>query len=839
MAKPKPSGLDVYARPYIPQALKSVNQLVAHSVHSQLVRWIDFGQYTHSFAGSRFLPADAPQPSTHADQSELADRLAKPLGPKRYYSHFSDALVQEVQHLQHECEEHALYKVTLFQAPSDPRPAMFWLHVPGLREMSLRVEIGDTVHLWQIHFGLRGEILEAPLLTYRQDRPVLLSPYINLQYHSVIWGIDRLKERLTVRVDGLQPTSMVFNASFTIQGARLGALYKAVADVDHLLATNQASQWMTSMLFPDSNSGVMQTTLNKGTIAWEPHDSELNYEQIRAIDNVLNRAYGTLPYMISGPPGTGKTKTLVELAMQLISAVPEAHLLVCAPSDPAADTITSRLRQHMTPKQLLRLNSPSRSFPEVPMSILPFCHVDDDMFSLPPFPQMMAYKIVVTSCRDAEILVRARLRNADLFSLEFGLLSAMHPEKTTTYPSLHWTGLLMDEAAQAIEPEACLGMTVVAPPEKCMAPQQAPPIFVMAGDQNQLGPRTASKGTALQTSLFERLLSRSVYSEHPLARSRLSGGVMRPLTQKMLPILRPPFANLIRNYRSHPAILATPSALFYNDTLEPEATNTDSLLSWQGWKGERWPVLFATNTSHDETEQDGGGWYNNTEARMACEYAHSFLEAGLLEAREICIISPFRAHVNLLRKNARNKRNKIAMGEVSIGPLEAFQGLESRLVIFCTTRTRDRFLEQDAARGLGVINEPRRYNVAMTRAKEGLVVIGNPAVLEKDPCWQAFLEFCQRNRLWESGDGPWTPPGGEQGRAGRLEKQLLHAKGAADRQANGLRNGVRALGQPDDDEHVLWQSGVDVESALREVDDAEAGGDEEAESAPEAEDDDG
>ncbi|KAK0942949.1 hypothetical protein LTR29_005521 [Friedmanniomyces endolithicus] len=822
MAKPRPSGLDVYARPYIPQILKSVNQLAARSVYSELVRWIDYAQYTHSFAGTRFLPADAPQPSTQTDQSDLANRLAQHLEPKRYYSHFSNALVQEVQHLQHECEEHALYKVTLFQAPSDPRPAMFWLHVPGLREMRLRVEIGDSVLLRQIHFGMRGEILEASLLTYRQDQPVLLSPYINLQYHSVIWGIDRLKERLTVRVDGLQPTSMVFNASFTIQGARLGALHKAVADVDHLLATSKATRWMTSMLFPDSSFGVMQTTLNKGTIDWEPHDSELNYEQIRAIDNVLNRAYGTLPYMISGPPGTGKTKTLVELAMQLISATPEAHLLVCAPSDPAADTITLRLRQHMTPKQLLRLNSPSRSFPEVPQSILPFCHVDDDMFSLPPFPQMMAYKIVVTSCRDAEILIRARLRNADLFNLEFGFQSAMHPEKTTPYPSLHWTGLLMDEAAQAIEPEACLGMTVVAPPEECMAPEQAPPIFVMAGDQNQLGPRTASKGTALQTSLFERLLSRSVYSEHPLARSKLSGGVMRPLTQKMLPILRPPFANLIRNYRSHPAILATPSALFYNDTLEPEATKTDSLLSWPGWKGEKWPVLFATNTGLDEIEQDGGGWYNNTEARMACEYAQSFLAAGL---------------VNLLRKTARNKKNKIAMGDVSIGPLEAFQGLESRLVIFCTTRTRDRFLEQDAARGLGVINEPRRYNVAMTRAKEGLVVIGNPAVLAQDPCWTAFLSFCQRNGLWDSGNGSWTAPEGEYGKAGKLEKQLLHAKGAANRQANGLRNGGRALGLPDDDEHVLWQSGVDVESALRKVDDAEAGGYEEAEDAHETDED--
>ncbi|TKA63423.1 hypothetical protein B0A55_12210, partial [Friedmanniomyces simplex] len=817
MAGQKPSGLDVYARPYIPQALKSVNHLAARSVYSELVRRVDFPEYVRSFAGWQFLPADASPPAP-AGKAHVNRNLAKHLESKRYHSYFRDALVQEAQHLQYECEENALYKVTLFQAPSDPRPATFWLHVPGLREASLRVEIGDIVLLRQLHFGMRGEVLEAPFLTYHDDQPVVVSPYVNSQYHSVIWGIDRLRERLTLKVDGLLPTSMSFNASFTLQGARLGALSKAVADVEYLLTTNQGSCWMRSMLFPESGDGVMQKTLNKGTISWKPRDSQLNYEQIRAVDNVLSRAYGTIPYMISGPPGTGKTKTLVELALQLISATPEAHLLVCAPSDPAADTLTQRLRQHMAPKQLLRLNSPSRSFPEVPMSILPFCHVDEDMFSLPPFPQMMAYKIVVTSCRDAEILVRARLKNADLFSLEYGMQSSFHPERDIAPPALHWTGLLMDEAAQAIEPEACIPLTVIAPPQESTPLQQAPPIFVMAGDQNQLGPRTASKGTAIQTSLFERLLRRSIYSEHPLARSKQSGGVMRPLTQKLLPILRPPFANLIRNYRSHPAILATPSALFYNDTLEPEATTTDSLLTWQGWKGEKWPVFFAINSGLDEIEQDGGGWYNNAEACMACEYAQSFLKAGLLEPREVCIMSPFRAQVNLLRKIARQKEYKIAMRDVSIGPLEAFQGLESKLVIFCTTRTRDRFIEQDLARGLGVVHEPRRFNVAMTRAKEGLVVIGNPAVLEKDPCWLAFLMFCRRNGLWDYVGGSWSPPGNGPGRASRLEKQLLHAKEMADRHAHGLSNGVRALGLVDDDEHVLWQSGVDMETALREAD---------------------
>ena len=354
-----------------------------------------------------------------------------------------------------------------------------------------------------------------------------------------------------------------------------------------------------------------------------------------------------------------------------------------------------------------------------------YCFIEDGMFALPPFKELMARRIVVTTCRDADMLIQARLSNADLFKLERDLYSAIHPDKQLESHVLHWTGLLIDEAAQATEPEALVPLTVAAPPTT-HRDEQHWPVFVMAGDQHQLGPRTASKKHRIQTSLFERLLNRSFYRDHPLARSKNSGGIMRPLTQELLPILRPAFANLIRNYRSHPAILATPSSLFYNDTLEPEATATDSLLSWPGWKGANWPVLFTCNSSPDEIEGDGGGWYNITEASIACQYARSFLQAGLLQPNEICIMSPFQAQVKVIRRFARAND----MSGVNIGPLEAFQGLESRLVILCTTRTRDRFIDQDLAKGLGVIHEPKRFNVALTRAKEGLIVIGNPEVLK-------------------------------------------------------------------------------------------------------------
>lgn len=352
------------------------------------------------------------------------------------------------------------------------------------------------------------------------------------------------------------------------------------------------------------------------------------------------------------------------------------------------------------------------------------------------------------------MLVSARLTNKDLFALEHGVASTLQHGQVRRKMELYWSALIIDEAAQATEPEAAIPISVVTPPEAREAITSSP-IFVMAGDQMQLGPR--AKAEALKISVFERLFNRALYRDHPLARNKTTPGApSKPLDRTMLPITRPPFANLIRNYRSHPAILAVPSALFYHDTLIPEARGTDALLPWTGWQGRGWPVLFKTNTEPDEMEGEGGGWYNVAEAQAACASAASLVRAGLADEREVCIMSPFRAQVRLLRSTMRGE--PYGLRGVNIGPTEAFQGLESRVVIVCTTRTRERFLAQDAARGAGLVREHRRFNVALTRARAGLVVIGNPHVLGVDPAWAAFLDLCRRHGLWEDARGGGCSP---------------------------------------------------------------------------------
>ncbi|KAL9045977.1 MAG: hypothetical protein Q9214_001078 [Letrouitia sp. 1 TL-2023] len=585
--------------------------------------------------------------------------------------------------------------------------------------------------------------------------------------------------------------------------------------------------WLRRTLFPIESDGVMQTSLPKGLFNRSWFDRNLNYEQKKAIDAVLRKTYGSIPFLVNGPPGTGKTKTIVEIATQLAHDDEfEGSILLCAPSDPAADTLALRLRHRFPPKVMFRLNDFSRTFAEVPEELLPYCYVEKDIFSLPPLKELMACRIVISTCRAADALIQARVTNRNLVNFEMNVRSALNPHvkrNKNEATVLHWWALLIDEAAQATEPEMLIPLAVVAP--AASSNNQPNPAFVMAGDQYQLGPRTYNKSTTLHVSLFERLSSMPLYANHPLARKSISR-----LSPK-LPILVPAFTNLTRNYRSHPAILAIPSSLFYSDTLIPEA-DAESLERWHGWNNPGWPIRFDCNKGIDDCEKilvpGGGGWYNKREAQKAITCAIELIQNGFItEPSEICIMSPFRAQVGLLREYARS----LGFWNLNIGPMEAFQGLESRFVIVCTTRTRKRFLEEDAVRGIGVINEAKKFNVAITRAKEGLIVLGNPWVLERDSHWLRFMNFCWRNQLWQKDeDGPdermieaeeadandWAP---HERSNSEIITGLENALQYKNREpaGSGSKAVKRFMSERGEDE--IWRSGIMAEATLLEQED--------------------
>ncbi|KAG5728201.1 hypothetical protein E4T56_gene19064 [Termitomyces sp. T112] len=130
------------------------------------------------------------------------------------------------------------------------------------------------------------------------------------------------------------------------------------------------------------------------------------------------------------------------------------------------------------------------------------------------------------------------------------------------------------------------------------------PQIVLCGDPQQLGPIVTSdkaRTGELDISLLERLFERPLYADHPYARSR---GTLKPISEVFKFI---PFTNLVKNYRSHPAILMPPSALFYNDSLEPCATN--GTISWIGLKNPELPLMFFGHNLSEECVDERATWY--------------------------------------------------------------------------------------------------------------------------------------------------------------------------------------------------------------------------------------
>ncbi|KAF8903069.1 AAA domain-containing protein, partial [Mucidula mucida] len=362
-----------------------------------------------------------------------------------------------------------------------------------------------------------------------------------------------------------------------------------------------------------------------------------------------------VPFVIRGPPGTGKTRqtltslTVVEMVHQILRVQPHAHVLVCAPSNPATDTLAVRLAKVLTPAQLLRLNDEKRTF------------------------------------------------------------------------------------AEGSEPELLVPMTVVlpyCPPHNAEVafPGEIPQL-VLCGDPNQLGPIVTSskaRDNELEISLLERLLNRPLYSRY-----------VKDLALGMRSIK--PIANLVKNYRSHPAILMPPSAIFYDDTLEPSAI-FNGIITWSGLPSPKIPLKFIGGQWKEECIDERATWFNEGEIDQVVATVTSLLSESDASDPPLCIdeigvMAPWREQVWKLRERLRSR----GLGKVDVGTVEDYQGREMRVIILSCVRSNRRFLIDDVTNGQGLVHERKRMNVAITRAKELLIVIGNGEVLKADPYWKSFL----------------------------------------------------------------------------------------------------
>ncbi|GIY36536.1 RNA helicase Mov10l1 [Caerostris extrusa] len=210
-------------------------------------------------------------------------------------------------------------------------------------------------------------------------------------------------------------------------------------------------------------------------------NTKLNWKQREAVMRILECRCRPLPYVIFGPPGTGKTITLVEAVLQVYENIPESRIIICTPSNSAADLVTQRIMESDTIdiSEMIRLNSYQRSVEAIPEFIRPYCQDKDSL------DHVSQYRIIISTCSTAGSLYSIGLCN-DFF-----------------------THVFIDEAGQLMEPESDIAVGFIG----FITDGQV----IMAGDPQQLGPVLRSSHAltyGLQVSYLERLMDTAVYARN-------------------------------------------------------------------------------------------------------------------------------------------------------------------------------------------------------------------------------------------------------------------------------------------------------------------------------------
>ncbi|KAF9553859.1 P-loop containing nucleoside triphosphate hydrolase protein [Agrocybe pediades] len=747
---------DVYAESFVPQYLWNIQKQLHPLKPLPAVHPFPSLSWIQSFLPTQMIEvaSDSTDLSLLSAPPIFEQEILPPLSPHTYYSHWSAILRHELDAIANEKEEIIIWKIAAKVVSW--KDSEFELSVPGIRENYPYLEIGDLVHLREVHElgrGRRGALEgRVSALRKREGYVHITSPPMkeHVQAFTPITS-----ERVKVE-DGFVAFStgdvipFTFNISFMTNARPMCSMERAVSTVagfmnDRTTGVNVGRQW----LFPevDDFDRVLPVPLTNDQISEEQWaDPGLNAEQRVAVSAVALYQSPT-PHLISGPPGTGKTRTVVESVLQIFRTQPEACILLCAPSNPATDTLALRLQKHLLQREMLRLNDPNRTFAEVPDILRPYCFVENDEFSIPPWKELMRYRVIVCSCLDAGILARAHCTNAKLMALEEDIASSLHPHRTRNYVAQpHWTHLLIDEAAQGSEPELLIPISVVLPPvyEPKTESTRFMPQLTLCGDINQLGPHVVSeqaRAAEFEVSLLERLF------ERPLYKQRSASELVQNVSSNQFL----PYTNLVKNYRSHPVILMPPSAIFYNDTLQPYAVN--GVIPWKGLANPTLPLKFIGTDAQEKSTDERASWFNPGQIDIVVDVIKSLLSDPRasnppLRPEQIGVMAPWRKQVWTLRKRLRNE----GLAAVDVGTVEDYQGRENRVVILSCVRSSARFLEDDHKKGMGLIFERKRMNVAITRAKELLVVVGNGVLMQRDPYWKSFLQFALRNGLYEGPD---------------------------------------------------------------------------------------
>lgn len=460
-----------------------------------------------------------------------------------------------------------------------------------------------------------------------------------------------------------------------------------------------------------------QSLLDNSYKSLQFYNENLNQSQRNAINFAMNSPIS----IIHGPPGTGKTYTLIELIRQLVQK--GERVLVCGPSNISVDTILERLNGKLPGDQLLRIGHPARLL----SSNLQHCldivsttsdggqlvsdvkkEIDDTIKKIKRTKGYREKKAIWQEVKELrkELKIREKKVTHEVIKQAKVVVATLHGSSSRDLLSIYnsqpglklFDTIIIDEVSQSLEPQ-------------CWIPiinhlQSDVKRLVLAGDNQQLPPtikldKNDKVKDILATTLFDRLVSNY-------------GDSFKKL--------------LDTQYRMNTSIMKFSSNKLYNGELKaddsvanillPDLTNvekndyTEFPVIWYDTQGD-----FPEKDSADDDELVSSK-YNDMEAYVVHLHVKRLIEAGATQ-EHIGVIAPYNAQVSFLKKLLHGDHPQI-----EISTVDGFQGREKEVIIFSLVRSND-------AKTVGFLAEERRLNVAITRPKRQLCVVGDMATITR------------------------------------------------------------------------------------------------------------